>query len=93
VTVVFDGSDVAASRHRGRHVRVAFSPPGVTADDVLVEQVELTPADRAVMVVTSDRALGAAVRALGANVVRSDQFLATAHRRPGSPPPEVDQPG
>jgi predicted RNA-binding protein with PIN domain len=93
VLVVFDGSDVTGSRHGGRHVRVAFSPPGVTADDVLVEHVERTPADRPVVVVTSDRALGEALRGFGANVVRTPQFLATAHRRPGPVPPEVDKPG
>jgi predicted RNA-binding protein with PIN domain len=93
VRVVFDGGDVTGSRHGGRHVRVAFSPPGVTADDVLVEQVERTPPDRPVLVITSDRALGESVRALGANVVRSPQFLASAHRRPGPPPAEADQPG
>ncbi|MDQ1422561.1 MAG: hypothetical protein QOD72_59, partial [Acidimicrobiaceae bacterium] len=94
VMVVFDGSDVARSRYGGRgEVRVAFSPPGVTADDILVEQVEATAPDRPVLVVTSDRALGDAVRARGANVVRTPQFLATAHRRPGSPPPEPDKPG
>jgi predicted RNA-binding protein with PIN domain len=92
VRVVFDGADVTGSRHGGRHVRVTFSPPGVTADDVLVEHVERTPPDRPVLVVTSDRALGESVRALGANVVRSPQFLASAHRRPGPPPAEVDQP-
>ncbi len=90
VLVVFDGSDVTGSRHGGRHVRVAFSPNGVTADDVLVEHVEQTPPDRPVLVVTSDRALGESVRARGANVVRTPQFLATAHRRPGTPMPEPD---
>jgi predicted RNA-binding protein with PIN domain len=92
VLVVFDGSDVTGSRHGGRHahVRIVFSPPGVTADDVLVEHVEQAPPDRPVLVVTSDRALGESVRARGANVVLTPQFLATAHRRPGKPSSEPD---
>ncbi|MBS2937534.1 NYN domain-containing protein [Nocardioides sp. J2M5] len=72
-TVVFDA---AASSARTvmpapRGVKVAFSPEGVIADDVIRQLVAAEPRGRVVVVVTSDRALAADVTREGARVVPS----------------------
>lgn len=78
VAIVFDGdSVVGAHADRRRSVRVVFSPTGVTADDVIREEVARLPIDRAVVVVTNDREIVADVRRDGANVLPSNAFLAT----------------
>ena len=57
-------------------IRVVYSPVGVTADDVIRSEVDRLPHDRAVVVVTNDRAIVRDVRAAGANVVPSNAFIA-----------------
>src|SRR6056297_367694 len=76
LTVVFDGSSVTGA-HAGRRrtVRVAYSPEGVTADDVIRDEVARLPVDRAVVVVTNDAEIVRDVKAAGANVVPSNAFL------------------
>jgi predicted RNA-binding protein with PIN domain len=77
VTVVFDGAAVVgAHADRRRMVRVAYSPAGVTADDVIRDEVRRLPANRSVVVVTNDAEIVNDVRALGANVVPSNALLA-----------------
>jgi predicted RNA-binding protein with PIN domain len=81
VHVVFDGADVVpAGPGRRRHVRVEFSPAGVSADDVIVELAESLPAERAVIVATNDGEVRAGARAAGANVLSSQQLLAASRR-------------
>jgi predicted RNA-binding protein with PIN domain len=77
ISVIFDGSDVAGGHSPGRRVvRVAFSEPGVTADDVLRAEVRRLPPTRPVVVVTDDNAVRRDVRAAGANLVHSPDFIA-----------------
>ncbi len=77
VTVVFDGSRVVgAHADRRRMVRVAYSPEGVTADDVIRDEVRRLAPSRAVVVVTNDAEIVTDVRARGANVVPSNALLA-----------------
>jgi predicted RNA-binding protein with PIN domain len=77
VTVIFDGSTVVgAHADRRRMVRVAYSPEGVTADDVIRDEVRRLPAARAIVVVTNDAEIVRDVRALGANVLPSNALLA-----------------
>lgn len=73
-TAVFDGAG-AGSRPAagGRDVAVRFTPDGVTADDELVLAVEAT--DDPVLVVTDDRELVGRLRAVGADVVGTREFL------------------
>jgi predicted RNA-binding protein with PIN domain len=81
VHVVFDGADVvAALPGRRRHLRVEFSPAGVSADDVIVELVGSLPPERPVLVATNDGEVRAGARAGGANVLSSQQLLAVARR-------------
>jgi hypothetical protein len=79
ITVVFDGADVVGAASGARRlVRVRYSPAGVTADDVIRDEVARLPADVGVVVVTEDAAIVADVRVAGANVVASRVFAALA---------------
>jgi predicted RNA-binding protein with PIN domain len=80
VRVVFDGADVTRLPSVRRGVRVEFSPPGVKADDVIVDLVEALPARQPVVVATNDGEVRQGARAGGANVISSDQLLAAARR-------------
>jgi predicted RNA-binding protein with PIN domain len=80
VQVVFDGADVLPLPAGRRMVRVAFSPAGVTADDVIVDLVAQLPPEQAVVVASNDGEVRAGARAGGANVLSSGQLLAVARR-------------
>ncbi|MGH9164823.1 MAG: NYN domain-containing protein, partial [Acidimicrobiales bacterium] len=75
--VVFDGDEVGGPvlAAGGRSsVRVSFSPPGVEADDVILEMVDALPAVQPVIVASSDRRVQDGARDRGANVVTSRQL-------------------
>jgi len=77
VIVVFDGRSVAGAHAPGRrHVRVVYSPEGVTADDVIRAEVARVGPEQPVVVVTNDREIADDVKAAGANVVPSNAFIA-----------------
>lgn len=60
LTVVFDAAETTGQRplvNAPRGVRVRFTPVGVIADDLIREFVAAEPEGRAVVVVTSDRAV------------------------------------
>ena len=78
--VVFDGADVVGASARRRLIRVQYSPPGVSADDVLRADVRALPVTTPVVVVTNDQAIIADVRADGANPVSSEMLLAACGR-------------
>jgi predicted RNA-binding protein with PIN domain len=81
VTVVFDGAEVAGVRPmRRRGIRIVFSAPGQEADEVVVDEVVFRPADVPVIVVSSDREVGAAAEAEGATVLPAAAFLQLIRR-------------
>jgi predicted RNA-binding protein with PIN domain len=80
VHVVFDGADVAQIPVRRPYLRVEFSPPGVKADDVIVQLTEDLPSERPVVVATNDGEVRAGTRAAGGNVISSEQLLGVARR-------------
>ena len=76
VTCCFDGAEVDASgAWRSRGVRVMFSDPGVTADDLVRRLVRAEPAGRPVVVVSSDGEVRRGVRAAGARPVPAQALL------------------
>ncbi|HEX6237164.1 MAG TPA: NYN domain-containing protein [Acidimicrobiales bacterium] len=83
IDVVFDGADVgpvpvpAAVRQL---VHVRFSPPGVEADDVVIDLVAQLPAGQPVVVASTDNRVRAGARRQGANVVHARQLLEVAGR-------------
>ena len=78
--VVFDGADVVGASARRRLIRVQYSPPGVSADDVIRAEVRALPITTPVVVVTNDQAIIADVRGAGANPVSSDMLLVACGR-------------
>lgn len=81
VTCCFDGAQVAgpgASLVRG--VRVVFSAPGSSADDLVRDIVRAEPAGRPVVVVSSDGEVVSGVTAAGARAVTSVTLLAVLSR-------------
>lgn len=76
VTVVFDGAAVEGAATNGRRlVRVRYSPPGVIADDVIRAEFGDVPVNRAVVVVTDDKAIVRDVRAVGGDTIASAMFV------------------
>lgn len=77
VTCVFDGAEldapVAIAAPRG--VRVRFSQPGQTADELIGELVRAEPAGRPVVVVSSDREVADAARRADARPAPSTLLL------------------
>ena len=77
VTCVFDGADldapVAIPAPRG--VRVLFSRPGQTADELIAELVRAEPPGRAVVVVSSDREVADTARRENARPAPSTLLL------------------
>lgn len=81
VTCVYDGSDrppVAPKAPRG--VRVLFSEPGESADDVVRRLVVAEPEGRPVVVVSSDKEVANGIRRSGAYPVPSVALLARLER-------------
>lgn len=81
--VVFDGADVSMPGvvpTTAKAVKVSFSPPGVEADDVVVDLVSSLPRQRPVTVASSDRRVRQAARHAGANVISSSQLLSLLGR-------------
>ncbi|HMG40295.1 MAG TPA: NYN domain-containing protein [Acidimicrobiales bacterium] len=79
IEVVFDGADVDAVSVRGKGrplVRVRFSPPGVEADDVVLDLVRQLPLRRPVTVASSDKRVRHGAHSLGANLLHSRQLVA-----------------
>ena len=75
VTIVFDGSTVIGGfAARRRLVRVTYSPEGVTADDVIRDEVARGDPSAPVVVVTNDAEIVRDVKAVGANVISSTTF-------------------
>ncbi len=76
VTCVFDGADVdGRSAQRVRGVRVLFSDPGTTADELIRRLVRAEPPGRPVVVVSSDNEVVRDVRAGGARAVPAGALL------------------
>ena len=71
VTCCFDGAEVGGrvSAPSARGVRVLFSQPGQTADELIRRLVRAEPAGRAVVVVSADREVADGVRRHGARPV------------------------
>ena len=89
ITCVFDGADVDVPPVSSgpRRVRLLFSDPGQTADELIVHLVETEPSGRPIAVVTSDQEIVSSVRRAGARAVPSEIFLrrVEGRGRPGDP--------
>ncbi|ANW20573.1 NYN domain-containing protein [Streptomyces clavuligerus] len=77
ITCVFDGAELAAPVLLAppRGVRVLFSKPGVTADELIRQLVRAEPPGRPVVVVSTDREVADGVARAGARPVASVMLL------------------
>jgi predicted RNA-binding protein with PIN domain len=77
VTCVFDGAELAAPVLLAppRGVRVLFSKPGVTADELIRQLVRAEPPGRPVIVVSTDREVADGIAKAGARPVASAVLL------------------
>ena len=77
VTVVFDGADLVNPPpvNGSRGVRVLFSPPGVIADEVILDLVAAEPEGRPVVVASSDREVADDVVRAGARATASSSLV------------------
>ncbi|WP_338676217.1 NYN domain-containing protein [Streptomyces sp. SCSIO 30461] len=77
MTCVFDGAELAAPVLLAppRGVRVLFSKPGVTADELIRQLVRAEPPGRPVVVVSTDREVADGVAKAGARPVASAMLL------------------
>ncbi|MEU4875833.1 NYN domain-containing protein [Streptomyces sp. NPDC021608] len=77
VTCVFDGAELAAPVLLAppRGVRVLFSKPGVTADELIRQLVRAEPSGRPVIVASTDREVADGVAKVGARPVASAVLL------------------
>ena len=98
MTVVFDPGGTpllpGSGEHRGT-LRILYAPPGQRADDLLLNLVRRARDRRGCILVTSDRALQAEARHLGATIVPADEFarrLSAAQAAPAPPSPKEQPP-
>ncbi|MET8098664.1 NYN domain-containing protein [Streptomyces sp. NPDC005236] len=77
VTCVFDGAELAAPVLLAppRGVRVLFSKPGITADELIRQLVRAEPPGRPVIVVSTDREVADGIAKAGARPVASVVLL------------------
>ncbi|GLF94132.1 NYN domain-containing protein [Streptomyces yaizuensis] len=77
ITCVFDGAELAAPVLLAppRGVRVLFSKPGITADELIRQLVRAEPPGRPVVVVSTDREVADGVARAGARPVASAMLL------------------
>jgi predicted RNA-binding protein with PIN domain len=83
LTVVFDGAEVGplpTTRLAMSGIGVVFTDAGRTADDEIVARVNAEPAERPVVVVSSDNEVRERAAALGANVARAPALLGLGRR-------------
>ncbi|MER5477981.1 NYN domain-containing protein [Streptomyces sp. NPDC002734] len=82
VTCVFDGAELVAPVLLAppRGVRVLFSKPGVTADELIRQLVRAEPSGRPVVVVSTDREVADGVARAGARPVASAVLLKRFNR-------------
>jgi predicted RNA-binding protein with PIN domain len=77
--VVIDGADVVgAHANKRRLARVRYSSSGVTADDVIRDEIAALDPRRAAAVVSNDGEVRRDVIAAGANVISSETIVAVA---------------
>jgi len=76
ITCCFDGAEVESRPAvRVRGVRVLFSHPGQTADELIIRLVRAEPPGRVIVVVSSDAEVAAGVRAAAARALPATALL------------------
>ena len=92
LVIVFDGPPHRLSTPAGPRVRILYPDPGTTADDRIIELVEVHRHRGApTMLASSDRALRDAVRRLGATTMGAMELISAIDRRGLEAPGQLPQ--
>ena len=78
VTIVFDASDPAQNHDTRTHLHsleIIYTHPKKSADDAILEAVELSKSPSQLCVVTSDKGLSTKAKALGAKTLPLSDFI------------------
>lgn len=81
--LVFDGAhrrDEESGLSYPSPLTVAYAPKGQSADDYIIERIELAKNPKQITVITNDRGLIRHARALGAKTESTHTFLTKLHR-------------
>lgn len=84
VTIVFDASDPSQNHNTRTHLRsleIVYTHPKKSADDSILEAVELSQTPSQICVVTSDKGLSSKAKALGAQILPLSEFLLFLQKR------------
>ncbi|HEC10578.1 MAG TPA: hypothetical protein ENI86_13610 [Acidimicrobiales bacterium] len=82
VDVVFDGAGIVGG-HRSTNcpfIRVSWSPPGVEADDEILDMIDAIGPEIPVLTISSDRRVRDGARARGSNTASSRSLLEAVNR-------------
>lgn len=84
-SLVFDSGketilDIASKMHLGE-IEVLFTPKGMSADDYIIELVEIERHPATVTVVSSDKGVLARSISLGAHTMSVEKFVSFIHRK------------
>lgn len=82
--LVFDGAhrrDEESGLSYSSPLTIAYAPKGVTADQYIVEQIELAKNPKLITVVTNDRGLASHAKSAGAKVQGNNPFIRWLHKR------------
>jgi hypothetical protein len=74
-TVIFDGESNTTRASMRSKVHVVFSPGDRTADDLIVERIQVTPSDRPIILVTNDENLKRRAKGLGCQTISTSAFV------------------
>lgn len=73
--VIFDGESSSTRASMRSKVHVVFSPADKTADDVIIERIQVTPSDRPIVLVTNDQNLKRRAKGLGCETISTNSFV------------------
>jgi len=91
-TLVFDGAhrrDEESGLSYRSPLVIAYAPKGQSADEYIVERVQVAPHPKQITVVTNDRALARHAKSAGAKVQSNEEFLTWLKKRKKKPTPEA----
>ncbi len=82
--IVFDGShrrDEESGLSYPSPLTIAYTPKGQSADEYIIERVELSKTPKQITVISNDRSLIRHVKSLGAKAMDNDAFLVWVYKR------------
>lgn len=82
--LVFDGAhrrDEESGLTYSSPLIIAYAPKGQTADEYIVQQIQLAKNSKLITVITNDKGLARHAKSAGANVQGNDEFIEWLHKK------------